>query len=211
MPRGVSLQMDLPVSIISVPDRRIRIYLKDIATTMTDSKTTSWPTTAWVFGHPARWLAFGLGSGLIRPAPGTWGTLAGWALWAWLAPAGWAAGGAVLLAGFLLGCWACHRTGVELGQPDHGGMVWDEFVGIWLVLWLLPGFFEVNWLAQVWAVVLFRFFDILKPYPIRVFDRRLKNGFGCMLDDVLAALFAVLVLALTAWLQPPGLLRGAFF
>ena len=141
---------------------------------------------------PARILAFGLGSGLIRPAPGTWGTLMGWVLWAGglsrLSDAGIAV---VLGACFLYGCLICQRVGKELGKPDHGGMVWDEMIAIWLVLWFTP---DVFW-AQLVAFGLFRLFDIVKPPPIHFFDARLKNGFGVMWDDIVAALYALAVLA----------------
>ncbi len=150
------------------------------------------PTAAWVFSRPDRLLAFGLGAGLLRPAPGTWGTLMGWLLWVAVLgrlPDAWIAG--VLVLAFALGCWACQRCGRALGAPDHGGMVWDEVVAFWLVLWLTPGSI---WM-QALAFVLFRLFDILKPPPVRTFDRRLKNGFGVMLDDILAAAYTLLVVA----------------
>jgi phosphatidylglycerophosphatase A len=92
---------------------------------------------------------------------------------------------------FFIGCWACHRTGYDLGVSDHSGMNWDEMVAFWLVLWLIPQ----TWLAQGIAFVLFRFFDILKPPPIRYFDRRLHNGFGVMWDDLLAAGYTLLLMA----------------
>lgn len=151
------------------------------------------PSAAWVFARPHRILAFGLGSGLIRPAPGTWGTLAGWALW-WLAvgrlPPAWI--GVVLVLSFVLGCLACQRCGRELGAPDYGGMVWDEIVAIWLVLWWVPA---EPWLQFI-AVLLFRLFDVAKPPPVRNFDRRLNNGLGVMVDDILAAAYTVLAMAL---------------
>jgi len=141
---------------------------------------------------PARIVAFGLGSGLLRPGPGTWGTLVGWLLWTLVVSR--LHDGAValvLVASFAYGCVICQRVGHELGQTDHGGMVWDEIVAIWLVLWLTPS----GWLAQLAAVVLFRVFDIFKPPPVRWFDARIKNGFGVMLDDIIAAAYALLVLA----------------
>ncbi|MFT0533767.1 phosphatidylglycerophosphatase A [Castellaniella hirudinis] len=147
------------------------------------------PTARWVFARPERILAFGFGSGLIHPAPGTWGTLAGWLLWVVLLQGladGWVA--AVLLLSFGLGCWAAQRCGQDLGVADYGGINWDEIVAIWLVLWLLPDGF---W-SQLLGVVLFRVFDILKPPPVSVLDRRCKNGFGVMVDDLFAAFYAVL-------------------
>ena len=95
-------------------------------------------------------------------------------------------------AGFLYGCWACDRVGRELHQPDHVGMVWDEMVAFWLVLWLTPA----GWLPQAVAFVLFRAFDIVKPPPIKFFDARLKGGFGVMWDDIVAAGYALLIMAL---------------
>lgn len=151
------------------------------------------PTFAWVFQSPARMLAFGAGSGVLRPAPGTWGTLAGWLVWvAALGRLPDAVLAAVIGLSFLLGCWACAVVGRELGTPDHGGMVWDEVVAIWLVLWLTPASLPL----QALAFVLFRFFDILKPPPVRYFDQRFKNGFGVMVDDLVAAGYALLVMAL---------------
>jgi phosphatidylglycerophosphatase A len=155
------------------------------------------PTLAWVFASPARTLAFGLGSGLIRPAPGTWGTLAGWAsfsLWiASLSPLGQLAACA---AGLAVGAWACARCGRDLGVADHSGMVIDEIVAFWLVLALVPA----TWAAQGAAFVLFRAFDIAKPPPIGHFDTRWKNGFGVMFDDLLAAGYTLLIFALwTRW------------
>ena len=151
------------------------------------------PTARWVYRSPLRIVAFGLGSGLLRPAPGTWGTLCGWLLWLLVVarlPDN--AIAAVLLVALALGCWACQRTGRELGKPDHGGMVWDEILAFWLVLWLTPA----SLWAQFVAFILFRAFDIIKPPPIRYFDRRIKNGFGVMLDDLLAAAYSLLVIAI---------------
>jgi len=147
-------------------------------------------TLRWVYASPPRLLAFGFGVGLLRPAPGTWGTLLAWGLWPVLArlPDGWLL--AMLVAGFALGAWACHSTGKALGQADHASMVWDEMLAFWLVLWLIPPVLS----AQALAFGLFRAFDILKPPPIRTFDRRWKNGFGVMWDDLLAAAYTVLVM-----------------
>jgi len=151
------------------------------------------PTWHWIWQHPARWLAFGFGSGLLRPAPGTWGTLVAWLLWwALLARLGLSdtAMAVLLTLAFALGGWACQRTGQDLGVSDHGGMVWDEMVAFWLVLWLVPS----HALAQALAFALFRLFDIVKPVPIRQLDARCQNGWGVMLDDLLAAGYTVLAL-----------------
>ena len=152
------------------------------------------PSFAWMRARLSRIIAFGLGSGLIRPAPGTWGTLLAWALWYPLSavlatPLHQAV---FLAAAFGVGVWACHRTGQDLGVPDHGGMVWDEMVAFWTVLWLIPD----STLSQAFGFLLFRLFDILKPPPIGHFDRRMKNGLGVMWDDMIAAFYALLVSAL---------------
>lgn len=156
------------------------------------------PSAAWVFRSFPRMISFGLGSGLIRPAPGTWGTLLGWLLWVLAVSRLPDAYIAVLLpAAFALGCWCCHRVGKEMGRADDGGMVWDEVVAFWLVLWLTP---DGLW-AQLLAFVIFRFFDIIKPPPIAFFDRHFKNGFGVMWDDIVAAAYSLLVVAILVRLE----------
>lgn len=145
-----------------------------------------------MLARPERIIGFGFGSGLLHPAPGTWGTLVGWFLW-WLLlkdlPDAWMA--LVLLGAFALGCWVAQRCGDALGVADYGGINWDEIVAIWLVLWLLPhGFWH-----QLLGVLLFRVFDIIKPPPAGWLDRHCKNGFGVMIDDIFAALYALLVAA----------------
>jgi len=149
------------------------------------------PNLRWLLVSPARLLAFGFGVGLLHPGPGTWGTLLAWGLWFALQtlPDAWIAG--VLLLGLAVGCWACHVTGRALGQPDHSGMVWDEIVAFWLVLWLSPATLS----AQVAAFLLFRGFDIAKPPPISFFDQRFKHGVGVMWDDLIAAAYTLLVMA----------------
>lgn len=155
-----------------------------------------------LFRHPVHFLAFGLGSGLIRPAPGTWGTLLGLLLYIPLAPLlanPWFAL-VFLIATFALGCHFCGKTARDLGIHDFGGIVWDEFVGIWLTLALAPPalFAHSPLLGYAAAFIAFRIFDILKPPPIRFFDRRIPGGFGIMLDDIIAALFASASLWLVA-------------
>lgn len=156
------------------------------------------PTSQFMLAHPAHILALGFGSGLSRIMPGTAGTLLGWlsfyALnthWPELfTPLVW---GLLIGGGFIIGVWACEITGRHLGVADHGGMVWDEIIAIWLVLVMIS---PANFRAQCWAFVLFRFFDMVKPPPIRHIERRFKGGFGVMIDDIIAAFFTLLVIAL---------------
>ena len=98
----------------------------------------------------------------------------------------------VIVIGFLLGVWACGRAARDVGVSDHPAIVWDEVIAFWLVLVVIPG----GVASQLAAFGVFRFFDIVKPPPIRQFDARLKGGFGIMFDDLLAALFTLFVFAL---------------
>ncbi|EEX50168.1 phosphatidylglycerophosphatase A family protein [Pasteurella dagmatis] len=137
-------------------------------------------------------LALGFGSGLMRSAPGTWGSLVGlvlgWLLLQYLSPIIFFILTALC---FALGCYLCQKTADDMGVHDHGAIVWDEIVGVFLVLLALP---ELSLFWCVGAFLAFRFFDILKPFPIRYFDHKIESGFGIMLDDVLAAIYAILVL-----------------
>jgi phosphatidylglycerophosphatase A len=143
--------------------------------------------------HPARFIAFGFGAGLARVAPGTFGTLVAiplfYALHAMMSDFAYLA---LLPLLFALGVWACGRTSRELGEQDYGGLVWDEVVAFMLVLVFLP----VDWRIQALAFLLFRFFDIVKPPPIRQVDAHWHGGFGVMADDIVAALYTLLVFAL---------------
>ena len=137
--------------------------------------------------NPGHFLSLGFGSGLIKPAPGTWGTLAALPVW-WffLADLNSNIYILVLLVTFALGVFLCGYTAKALGTHDHGSIVWDEFVGVWIALAFMPK----TLFALVFAFVLFRFFDILKPYPIKLLDKHVHGGFGIMIDDVLAGVFA---------------------
>jgi phosphatidylglycerophosphatase A len=160
--------------------------------------TTLRPDLKFVFAHPAHLIAFGFGSGLAPKAPGTAGTLLGLPLfWLVVAVAPDLPNRIILLiATFVLGIWACGRSGRALGVADHGGMVWDEIVAFALVLLFTPA----GWLWLALAFALFRLFDILKPWPIRLADTHLKGGFGVMFDDLLAALYAIAVIKGLQWL-----------
>jgi phosphatidylglycerophosphatase A len=157
------------------------------------SEAPARPTLRLMLSHPAHHLALGFGSGLVPFAPGTWGTLFAWASFVvldrWLGDGGWAL---LILATIVLGAAAAQRTGLTLGRADHGAIVIDEIVAFWLVLWLLPP----GVLTQAFGFVAFRFFDILKPPPIRAIERRFKGGLGVMLDDLMAALYTLLAAAI---------------
>ena len=152
------------------------------------------PRPSWRFllSHPARLVAFGFGAGLVPVAPGTWGTLLALPVFLLVSPRLEPVEFLLmLLALFALGVWACDVTGRSLGNSDHGGMVWDETVAFLLVLFFTPA--GLRW--QALAFLIFRLFDILKPPPIRYYERTFKNGFGVMLDDLIAAFYTLLVLA----------------
>ncbi len=161
------------------------------------------PSARFMLSHPAHILAQGFGSGLSPVVPGTTGTLFGWLVFYVLTlrwpsiftPLAW---GIIIVASFVIGIWACQRTGKDLGISDHGSMVWDEMIAFWIVLVvLMPA--DVS--TQLWAFLCFRFFDMVKPPPIRYFDRRFKGGFGVMWDDIGASFYTLLVFALwrTIW------------
>ena len=145
-----------------------------------------------VLGSPSGFLAFGFGSGLSPFAPGTLGTLVAIPFAFVLKSLPIAVFWIALLLLFLAGVKLCTHVSHKLGVHDHGGIVWDEMVGYWLAVAFLP--LQWNWLLA--AFVLFRFFDIVKPWPIRQIDRKVGGGFGIMIDDVVAALFTMTLLAI---------------
>jgi phosphatidylglycerophosphatase A len=151
------------------------------------------PTFRFLFRHPAHFVALGFGAGLAPVAPGTFGTLVAIPIAALLrAYLPDAAFVATIVVFALLGVWAAQVTGRHLGVPDHGAIVWDEVVAFLVVLYLVGG--DVRWIVP--AFLVFRFFDIVKPPPIRQLDASLKNGFGVMVDDLVAAGYTLIVLAL---------------
>ncbi len=169
------------------------------------------PNRRWIFERPWRIIAFGFGSGLSSFGPGTAGTLWAWAfalIFQYFFNSFSLMDMCLLLIfGFGLGCWACGKSGAELQVFDHSGMVWDEIIAFWMILlFVLPA----SWKIQLLAFVLFRFFDIAKPGPIRWVDTYFKTwqsdgffgkwpnlfrGFGVMIDDLLAAFFTLIVLS----------------
>jgi len=154
--------------------------------------TASAPTLRFLVSHPAHFIALGFGAGLSPVAPGTLGTLVAVPLAAALrlstSDAVFAV--AIVVLG-VAGVWAAELTGRALGVPDHGAIVIDEVVAFLIVLWVVDG----GPLRIAVAFVLFRFFDIVKPPPIRQLDTTLKNGVGVMVDDLVAAGYALLVFA----------------
>jgi phosphatidylglycerophosphatase A len=158
-----------------------------------DTITSPLPDARFLVAHPAHFIALGFGSGLAPKAPGTFGTLAAVALYWLLAlvlPPLAIAFLAIPL--FFLGVWACDVTGRHLGVQDHGAMVWDEIVAF-LPLAALA---SASLLLQLVAFLLFRLFDIWKPYPIRQVEARVKGGLGVMVDDLIAAAYAYVIFIL---------------
>ena len=150
-----------------------------------------------VLTDPVNLLAFGFGTGLAPFAPGTVGSLLGVVL-AWLmqdqARVVQLGAGVVL---FVAGIWICGESARRIGVHDHGGIVWDEICGIYVTLLVAPP----NVAAWVLGFLLFRAFDIVKPWPIRDLDHRLGGGLGIMLDDLVAALYAAVLLVTYRWLM----------
>ncbi|MES9897437.1 MAG: phosphatidylglycerophosphatase A [Sedimenticola sp.] len=146
--------------------------------------------------NPIHLLAFGLGSGAAPKAPGTFGTLAAVPLYLLMQPLSPEIYLLLVILLFALGVWLCDRTSKDLGVHDHGGIVWDEWVGFLFTLWLAPPGF--GWLVA--GFILFRLFDILKPWPIGWLDRQVAGGWGIMLDDMLAGLFGFILLQLGVYL-----------
>lgn len=140
--------------------------------------------------NPLHFLSLGLGSGLLKPAPGTWGTLAALPVWLLFANTSPVIYGAILLLSSLIGIYLCGYTATAMGTHDHSAIVWDEFVGMWIALFLVPVTVPMTWLGVLIAFLLFRLFDIWKPWPIGFIDKHVHGGFGIMIDDVIAGVFA---------------------
>ncbi len=148
--------------------------------------------------NPIHFAAFGFGSGCSPKAPGTMGTLMAivpylclqdLALWWYLA---------VIVLAFVVGCYFCAKASEALGVHDHGGIVWDEFVGYWIAMIGAPK----GWLPIVLGFVLFRIFDIWKPQPIKYLDQHVHGGAGIMVDDVLAGIYALAVMQALYFMFP---------
>jgi len=148
------------------------------------------PSFDQLLRDPVLLLAFGFGTGLSPKAPGTVGTLLAVALFPLLATLSLPCYMLVLAVTIVAGIWICGRAAKTLGVHDHGGIVFDEVAGLWLAMASFPA----SWPWMLAGFLLFRFFDIVKPWPIRWLDRRVGGGFGIMVDDLLAGAFAWLIL-----------------
>ncbi|WP_027485427.1 phosphatidylglycerophosphatase A [Rhodanobacter sp. OR87] len=173
---------------------------------MSAKKSLSGEQRRALLATPAGWLACGFGSGLAPVAQGTFGSLAALLPWLLLRRLPLPFYLLAIVAGFAIGVWACNVASHALGVADHRSLVWDEFIGQWIALLplLVPALLPPSGFAW-WMVptgfVLFRLFDVWKPWPIRWLDRRVKGGMGVMIDDVVAGAFAAIVLALGLYLQ----------
>ncbi len=148
-----------------------------------------------VWTNPVHFLAFGFGSGTLPKMPGTWGTVAAIPIYVAMQDWEWATYAVFLVILAIVGIGICDKTSKDLQVHDHPGIVWDEFVGFLITMFLLPN----SWLWIGLGFVVFRLFDVLKPWPIAVIDRHVEGGLGIMLDDWLAGIYACLCLHLLLW------------
>ena len=153
------------------------------------------PNLNFLLRHPAHFIALGFGSGLAKKAPGTFGTLVGLPLFWLILPLPELVQWFIIGAFFIIGVPLCSVTGQHLGVSDHGSIVWDEIVAMLLILMFTP----THWIWWATAFLLFRLFDICKPFPIAQVDAKLKGGFGVMFDDILAAVYAIISLKIMVW------------
>ncbi len=148
-----------------------------------------------ILTDPIHFLAFGFGSGLLPKAPGTWGTLIAIPIWFLLAQLSLEYYLLVTVLLSFLGVWLCGVSSKKLGVHDHGGIVWDEICGYLVTMIALP----VTWYWALAGFILFRFFDIVKPWPIKILDKKVKGGFGIMIDDIIAGGLAAVILQLALY------------
>ena len=155
-----------------------------------DNRLKLQATATNIFRDPFLFVAFGFGAGLAKVGPGTAGTLLAIPIYWLLIQFGLPIYLLVVLIALLAGIWICDVASDRLGVHDHSGIVWDEIVGLWITMIAVPATIPL----VVVGFVLFRFFDIVKPWPISWLDQHVSGGFGIMIDDVLAAIFANLCL-----------------
>lgn len=139
---------------------------------------------------PVLFLAFGFGSGLAKKMPGTMGTIAAVPVYLLFSQANVWVYSILTLVVCVVGIRICDDAAKQLGEHDFGGIVWDEVAGYLVTMWFVP----FSWAAVLLGFVLFRIFDILKPWPIQWIDQKVEGGFGIMLDDLLAGLFSAMIL-----------------
>ena len=140
--------------------------------------------------NPVHFFALGFGSGLAPKAPGTFGTLAAIPLYLMISGLAPVYYGAIVLFSCLIGIYLCGKTAADVGVHDHGAIVWDEIAGFLITMFMVP----LSWQSVLVGFLLFRFFDIIKPWPISIADKKLHGGFGIMFDDVLAGLFSLVIM-----------------
>lgn len=146
--------------------------------------------------NPAHCLSLGFGSGLAPKMPGTLGTLVGVLLFVLLPQMDWKIYLAITVVAFVAGILLCDYTAKALNVHDHPAIVWDEIVGYFITMFMVPR----DWMWIVIGFILFRIFDILKPWPISIADKKVPGGLGIMLDDVIAAIFSLIIIQITLYL-----------
>ena len=154
------------------------------------------PSSVW--RNPIHFFAYGFGSGAVPKAPGTAGTLVAVIMYLLLPQISPLIYVSLLLISFVFGVWICGKTAQDIGIKDPSGIVWDEFVGYWITMFMAPS----GWIWVIIGFVLFRLLDIVKPWPIKWADKQIGGGMGIMLDDVLAGIMAALSIQAIVILLP---------
>lgn len=156
------------------------------------------PKSRLHMNNPWHLLATGFGSGLSPVVPGTMGTLASVPFYLLLAQLPLTLYVVVIVAASVIGIKICQVTSDDMQVHDHGSIVWDEFAGFWITMLVVPVMQlpVLDWRWLVTGFVLFRFFDMVKPWPIGWLDKRVHGGFGIMLDDLVAGVMAAIALVL---------------
>ena len=154
------------------------------------------PSSVW--RNPIHFFAYGFGSGAVPKAPGTAGTLVAVIMYLLLPQISPLIYVSLLLISFVFGVWICGKTAQDIGIKDPSGIVWDEFVGYWITMFMAPS----GWIWVIIGFVLFRLLDIVKPWPIKWADKQIGGGIGIMLDDVLAGIMAALCMQAIVILLP---------
>jgi phosphatidylglycerophosphatase A len=160
------------------------------------STTDNPPESPDLLRNPMQFLAFGFGSGLSPKAPGTAGTLVAVPIYLLIADLSLLHYTLFIAVTSLLGIWICGVASRQLKVHDHPGIVWDEFVGYWITMWAVPA----DWTWIIAGFVAFRVFDIVKPWPVSVLDKRVGGGLGIMVDDMLAGVMACITLHIAMWM-----------